>query len=100
MGRLDCIACDSIPARNSLPSVDCVGAAIIPGQGRIKEPKLAKEVVVIPARYGSTRLPGKPLEMLAGKPMIQRVYERAKSADRAHPLLDPPTHAHILKTSP
>jgi len=30
------------------------------------------------ARYGSTRLPGKPLVMLAGKPMIQRVYERAK----------------------
>jgi 3-deoxy-manno-octulosonate cytidylyltransferase (CMP-KDO synthetase) len=37
-------------------------------------------VVVIPARYGSTRLPGKPLVKLAGKPMIQRVYERAKLA--------------------
>ena len=33
--------------------------------------------VVIPARYGSTRLPGKPLVDLAGKPMIQRVAERA-----------------------
>ena len=32
---------------------------------------------VIPARYASTRLPGKPLSMIAGKPMIQRVYERA-----------------------
>src|ERR1700740_288982 len=39
-----------------------------------------KVVVVIPARYGSTRLPGKPLVNLAGQPMIQRVYERAKSA--------------------
>src|SRR4029077_2858585 len=39
-------------------------------------------VVVIPARYGSTRLPGKPLVSLAGKPMIQRVYERAKLAQR------------------
>ena len=38
----------------------------------------SKVVVVIPARYGSTRLPGKPLVPLAGKPMIQRVYERAK----------------------
>jgi 3-deoxy-manno-octulosonate cytidylyltransferase (CMP-KDO synthetase) len=37
-------------------------------------------VVVIPARYGSTRLPGKPLVKLAGQPMIQRVYERAKLA--------------------
>ena len=34
-------------------------------------------VIVIPARYGSTRLPGKPLVSLAGKPMIQHVYERA-----------------------
>jgi 3-deoxy-manno-octulosonate cytidylyltransferase (CMP-KDO synthetase) len=39
-------------------------------------------VVVIPARYGSTRLPGKPLVSLAGKPMIQRVYERARMAHR------------------
>jgi 3-deoxy-manno-octulosonate cytidylyltransferase (CMP-KDO synthetase) len=34
--------------------------------------------VVIPARYGSTRLPGKPLLPLAGRPMIQWVYERAR----------------------
>lgn len=33
--------------------------------------------VVIPARYGSTRLPGKPLRPIAGKPMIQHVVERA-----------------------
>lgn len=40
-------------------------------------------VIVIPARYGSTRLPGKPLVSLAGKPMIQRVFERAKLAKTA-----------------
>lgn len=40
-------------------------------------------VIVIPARYGSTRLPGKPLVPLAGKPMIQRVFERAKLAKTA-----------------
>lgn len=34
-------------------------------------------LVVIPARYASTRLPGKPLADIAGKPMIQRVAERA-----------------------
>ncbi len=33
--------------------------------------------VVIPARYGSTRLPGKPLLDIAGKPMVQRVWEQA-----------------------
>lgn len=41
-----------------------------------------KVVVVIPARYLSTRLPGKPLVSLAGKPMIQRVYERVRLAQR------------------
>jgi 3-deoxy-manno-octulosonate cytidylyltransferase (CMP-KDO synthetase) len=33
--------------------------------------------VIIPARYASTRLPGKPLADIAGKPLIQHVYERA-----------------------
>lgn len=39
-----------------------------------------KVIVIIPARYGSTRLPGKPLLDLAGKPVIQHVYERASLA--------------------
>ena len=41
-------------------------------------------IVVVPARYQSTRLPGKPLADLAGKSMIQRVYEQASlsRADR------------------
>src|SRR5688572_14198489 len=34
--------------------------------------------VIIPARYASTRLPAKPLKLIAGKPMIQRVYEAAR----------------------
>jgi len=37
-------------------------------------------VVVIPARYESTRFPGKPLADLHGQPMIQHVYERARRA--------------------
>ena len=37
---------------------------------------------VIPARYASTRLPGKPLADIAGKPMIVRVYEQASRAKR------------------
>jgi 3-deoxy-manno-octulosonate cytidylyltransferase (CMP-KDO synthetase) len=35
---------------------------------------------VIPARYGSTRFPGKPLAVISGKPMIQHVYERTAKA--------------------
>jgi 3-deoxy-manno-octulosonate cytidylyltransferase (CMP-KDO synthetase) len=37
-------------------------------------------IVVIPARFQSTRLPGKPLLNIAGKPMIQHVFERAKQS--------------------
>ena len=37
-------------------------------------------LAVIPARYASTRLPGKPLVPLAGKPMIERVWERVRKA--------------------
>lgn len=39
--------------------------------------------VVIPARYGSTRLPGKALVLLAGKPMVQWVFEHARRAGAA-----------------
>lgn len=37
-------------------------------------------ICIIPARYASTRLPGKPLADIAGKPMIQRVYEQVRQA--------------------
>ncbi len=46
--------------------------------------KQAKVLAVIPSRYDATRLPGKPLADIHGKPMIQHVYEavlRAKSID-------------------
>ena len=39
-----------------------------------------KVVAIIPARYASTRLPAKPLADIAGKPMVQHVYERAARA--------------------
>ncbi len=39
-------------------------------------------VAIIPARFASTRLPGKPLSDIHGKSMIERVYERACAAKR------------------
>src|SRR5215469_7002978 len=44
-------------------------------------------VAVIPARYASTRLPGKPLVPLAGQPMIQRVYQRVRLAQRVERII-------------
>ncbi|MBN2787762.1 MAG: 3-deoxy-manno-octulosonate cytidylyltransferase, partial [Paludibacteraceae bacterium] len=37
-----------------------------------------KFIGIIPARFASTRFPGKPLADMAGKPMIQRVYEQVQ----------------------
>ena len=36
--------------------------------------------VVIPARFSSSRLPGKPLQLIAGKPMVQHVWEQARKS--------------------
>ncbi|KXU39506.1 3-deoxy-manno-octulosonate cytidylyltransferase [Ventosimonas gracilis] len=44
-------------------------------------------MVVIPARYASTRLPGKPLLDIAGKPMIERVYQQACQSRAARVLI-------------
>ncbi len=46
-----------------------------------------KRVIVIPARYASTRLPGKPLLDIAGKPLIQWVWEAARSSRLADEVL-------------
>ena len=54
-------------------------------------------VIVIPARFGSTRLPGKPLVSLAGRPMIQRVYERAKLASQADRVIVATDDERIVK---
>jgi 3-deoxy-manno-octulosonate cytidylyltransferase (CMP-KDO synthetase) len=42
---------------------------------------MSEFVVVIPARYASTRLPGKALLDIAGKPMLQHVYERGRESN-------------------
>lgn len=55
-----------------------------------------KTACIIPARYESTRLPGKPLRKIAGKTLIHRVYERAVLAQKPdiviiatdHPLIE------------
>jgi len=44
-------------------------------------------VAIIPARFGSTRLPGKPLSDIHGKPMIQHVHERVRRARRPDRIL-------------
>ena len=42
-----------------------------------------KSIIIIPARYASSRLPGKPLADILGKPMIQHVYDKALQVPEA-----------------
>lgn len=51
------------------------------------DPKTKRLAIVIPARYASTRLPGKPLADILGKPMVQHVYERAMQVPDTHAVL-------------
>jgi 3-deoxy-manno-octulosonate cytidylyltransferase (CMP-KDO synthetase) len=55
-------------------------------------------VAIIPARYGSTRLPGKPLACIGGKPMIQHVYESAAKAKGLDRLLVATDDRRVEKT--
>ncbi len=53
-------------------------------------------LVVIPARYGAVRFPGKPLALLRGKPVIQHVYEQASHAKRADEVVIATDDARIM----
>lgn len=55
-----------------------------------------KVVVVIPARYASTRLPGKPLVSLAGRPMIEHVFLRSKQAQTVERVIVATDDARIV----
>jgi len=54
-------------------------------------------VGIVPARYASTRFPGKPLALIGGKPMIQHVAERASRASRLSRLLVATDDPRILE---
>ncbi len=43
--------------------------------------RVARPIIIVPARMASTRLPGKPLADIAGRPMIVHVWQRAMEAD-------------------
>ncbi len=60
---------------------------------------MTKVIGVIPARMASTRLPGKPLLTIAGKPMIQWVWERASQARSLHELYIATPDPQILQSA-
>ncbi|WP_079710616.1 3-deoxy-manno-octulosonate cytidylyltransferase [Paraliobacillus ryukyuensis] len=56
-----------------------------------------KTIVVIPARFGSTRFPGKPLASINGKPMVQWVYEEVKKCKEVDDVVIATDHEKIVK---
>jgi 3-deoxy-manno-octulosonate cytidylyltransferase (CMP-KDO synthetase) len=56
-----------------------------------------RTLAVIPARYGAQRFPGKPLAMIAGKPLVQRVYEQAAKAQRLDKVIVATEDTRILE---
>ena len=58
-----------------------------------------KVVAIIPARYGSTRFPGKPLALIAGKPLLQWVWEGAKQSRRIDKLVVTTDDLRIAKSA-
>ena len=58
-----------------------------------------KVIGVIPARFNSTRFPGKVLANLRGKPIIQHVYERAKKAKRLDEILIATDYERVFKVA-
>ena len=54
-----------------------------------------KVLAVIPARFASTRFPGKPLALIKGKTMLQRVYEQAKKATAVNQIIIATDHDDI-----
>lgn len=60
---------------------------------------MSRVTVVIPARYASTRFPGKPLAMLLGKPMVQWVWEGARASKLASRVLVATDDARIAEAA-
>lgn len=58
---------------------------------------MSKTAIIIPARYGSSRLEGKPLLKVAGKPVIQWVYEKAMQAKLANMIIVATDDERIFK---
>ncbi|MFA7344112.1 MAG: 3-deoxy-manno-octulosonate cytidylyltransferase [Terrimicrobiaceae bacterium] len=60
---------------------------------------MSRAAIIIPARWGSTRFPGKPLHVLAGKPLIQHVWERCVAVRGADQVIVATDDTRILEAA-
>ena len=59
----------------------------------------ARTLVAIPARWGSTRFPGKPLHFIAGKPLVQHVWERCQECKQIDDIIIATDDARIAEVA-
>lgn len=60
---------------------------------------MSRTVIIIPARWGSTRFPGKPLHPIAGKPLIQHVWEQCRAVKGVDQVIVATDDTRILETA-
>src|SRR6266516_2369656 len=60
---------------------------------------MKKAVGIIPARWNSTRFPGKPLHLIAGKPLLHRVWERCRRAKKLDAIIIATDDMRIAKAA-
>ena len=65
----------------------------------LKYSSMSRAAIIIPARWGSTRFPGKPLRVLAGKPLIQHVWERCIAVPGADQVIVATDDTRVLETA-
>ena len=58
-----------------------------------------RSLVAIPARWGSTRFPGKPLHLIAGKPLVQHVWERCQKCEAIDDVIIATDDARIVEAA-
>src|SRR5438034_5327963 len=60
---------------------------------------MSSNVVIIPARWGSTRFPGKPLYQIEGKPLLRHVWERCRRARKIDHTIIATDDMHIAEVA-
>ena len=70
-----------------------------PARHTLSETAPSRTLVAIPARWGSTRFPGKPLHLIAGKPLVQHVWERCQECREIDDIVIATDDARIVEAA-
>lgn len=93
----DCLFC--VPPIPSLhrPCIRAISGE--PARHTLSDTASSRTLVAIPARWGSTRFPGKPLHLIAGKPLVQHVWERCQECKQIDDVIIATDDARIAEAA-